>query len=221
VAPLAVVHHVLGLPSPETYGDAGMLVWRRSLRGAAGRAGPNRLVLPGDRRHETTIVRPIKKQNLPMNLQIAIPVALHQAASLVWVGGMFFAHFALRPTIKSTLDPQPRLRVALGVFRHFFPWVWVSILVLWLSGLWIFLGLMGGSAGLYVHAMMGIALVMTLIFTLIYFVPFRRMQRNVADAHWAQAASAFGWIRGLMAVNLALGLTTVVIAAAGPALMDL
>jgi uncharacterized membrane protein len=65
---------------------------------------------------------------------------------------------------------------------------------------------------------MGIALVMTLIFTLIYFLPFRRMQRRVAAADWPNAASAFGWIRGLMAVNLGLGLATVVVAAAGPAL---
>ncbi|CRI66039.1 conserved membrane hypothetical protein [Thiocapsa sp. KS1] len=156
-----------------------------------------------------------------MSLQIAIPIALHQTAGLIWVGGMFFAHFALRPTLKEALDPQPRLRVALGVFQRFFPWVWGSIAVLWLSGLWVFLGVSGGKAGLHVHAMMGIALVMTLIFTLIYFIPFRRMQRRVAAADWPKAASAFGWIRGLMAVNLGLGLATVVIAAAGPALSGL
>jgi uncharacterized membrane protein len=153
-----------------------------------------------------------------MNLETAIPIALHQLASLVWVGGMFFAHFALRPTLKEALDPQPRLRVALGVFQRFFPWVWGSIAVLWLSGLWVFLGVMGGKAGLHVHGMMGIALVMTLIFALIYFIPFRRMQHCVAVSEWAKAASAFGWIRGLMVVNLGLGLATVVIAAAGPAL---
>ncbi|WP_296702321.1 DUF4149 domain-containing protein [Thiocapsa sp. UBA6158] len=154
-----------------------------------------------------------------MNLQIAIPIALHQVAGLIWVGGMFFAHFALRPTLKEALDPQHRLRVARGVFQRFFPWVWGSIAVLWLSGLWVFLGVSGGKAGLYVHAMMGIALIMTLIFTLIYVIPFRRMQSSVAAADWPKAASAFGWIRGLMAVNLGLGLATVVIAAAGPALI--
>jgi uncharacterized membrane protein len=154
-----------------------------------------------------------------MNLHIAVPIALHQAAGLVWVGGMFFAHFALRPTLKETLDPQPRLRVALGVFQRFFPWVWASIAVLWASGLWVFLGVMGAKAGLYVHAMMGIALIMTLIFAAIYFIPFRRMRRSVTAAEWPKAASAFGWIRGLMAVNLGLGLATVLIAAAGPALM--
>jgi uncharacterized membrane protein len=154
-----------------------------------------------------------------MNLQIAIPIALHQAASLIWVGGMFFAHFSLRPTLRETLAPEPRIRVALGVFQRFFPWVWGSIAVLWLSGLWVFLGVMSGRAGLYVHVMMGIALIMTLIFALIYFVPFRRLQRSVGAEDWPKAGSAFGWIRSLMAVNLTLGLTTVLIAAAGPTLI--
>jgi uncharacterized membrane protein len=132
---------------------------------------------------------------------------------------MFFAHVALRPTLRQTLDPEPRLRVALGVFTRFFPWVWGAIALLWLSGLWQFLGLMGGQAGLHVHLMMGVALLMTLIFALIYWVPFRRMRAAVAASDWAPAASAFGWIRGLMAVNLILGLVTVVIAAAGPAVL--
>lgn len=155
-----------------------------------------------------------------MSLQIAIPIALHQVASLVWVGGMFFAHFALRPTLRDALEPAPRLTVALGVFQRFFPWVWGSIAVLWLSGLWVFLGVMGGKAGLHVHAMMGLALIMTLIFCLIYFIPFRRMQRAIAVADWSKAASAFGWIRGLMGLNLGLGLATVVIAASGPVLLN-
>lgn len=154
-----------------------------------------------------------------MNLEMAIPIALHQAASLIWIGGMFFAHFAVRPTIKSVLEPEYRLRVALGVFERFFPWVWGSIVVLWLSGMWIFLGFMGGNAALYVHAMMGLALLMTLIFALIYFLPFRSMQRRVADGDWPKAATAFGWVRALMLLNLAFGLVTVIIASAGPFLI--
>ena len=50
-----------------------------------------------------------------MTLSLAIPLALHQVASVIWVGGMFFAHFALRPTLAGALAPEPRLRVALGV----------------------------------------------------------------------------------------------------------
>ncbi|NCA72304.1 MAG: hypothetical protein EOM91_19975 [Sphingobacteriia bacterium] len=150
---------------------------------------------------------------------MAIPSALHQLASLIWIGGMFFAHFAVRPTLAGTLDPEPRLRVALGVFQRFFPWVWAAIVLLWLSGLWIFLAILGGKAALYVHAMMGLALVMSLIFVGLYALPFRRMRSAVAAGEWLRAAAAFRWIRGLMLINLTLGLVTVLIAAGGPFLI--
>ena len=35
-------------------------------------------------------------------------VVLHLLAALVWVGGMFFAHTALRPTAASVLQPPER-----------------------------------------------------------------------------------------------------------------
>ncbi|MBK1646520.1 hypothetical protein CKO25_18095 [Thiocapsa imhoffii] len=153
-----------------------------------------------------------------MNLSFALPLALHQIASVVWIGGMFFAHFALRPTLQAVLEPEPRLRVALGVFQRFFPWVWGAIALLWLSGLWVFLVVMGGKADTHVHAMMGLALIMTLVFTLIVFLPFRRLERALAAGELPTAAASFAWIRGLMGFNLLLGLATVVIAAAGPSL---
>ena len=96
--------------------------------------------------------------------------------------------------------------------------MWGAIAVLWLSGLWVFLVVMGGKAGPHVHAMMGLALIMTLVFSLIVFLPLRRMERALAVEERSTAASAFAWIRRLMGLNLVLGLTTVVIAAAGPSL---
>ncbi|MEY3672815.1 MAG: hypothetical protein RI904_2472, partial [Pseudomonadota bacterium] len=36
-------------------------------------------------------------------------VVLHLLAALVWVGGMFFAHNALRPMAASVLQPPERL----------------------------------------------------------------------------------------------------------------
>lgn len=150
-----------------------------------------------------------------MTLSFAIALVLHQLASLIWVGGMFFAHVALRPTLAARLEPGPRLSVALGVFERFFPWVRGAIAILWLSGLWIFLGVMGAEAGLHVHLMMGIAALMTAIFAVIDLRYFRRLRLRVAAADWPAAAAAFAWIRRLMATNLVLGLGTVMVASGG------
>jgi uncharacterized membrane protein len=151
-----------------------------------------------------------------MNLSLAVPLALHQLATIVWIGGMFFAHFALRPTIKQTLEPPARIQVALGVFRRFFPWVWVSIATLWVSGLWIAIDVYEKNVGLHVHIMMGIAFVMTLVFVYLYVVPYQAMRAAVEYENWRWASAKFSRIRKLMAVNLMLGLLTAIVAVTGP-----
>jgi uncharacterized membrane protein len=154
-----------------------------------------------------------------MSLQLAFSLALHQLATIVWVGGMFFAHFALRPTLRESLEPPQRFRIALGVFGRFFPWVWLSIAAIWVSGGWVFAVLFGARVGPHVHLMMGIALLMTLIFAYIFFGPYRRMKTAVSGGDWPAAALSFGRIRALMAVNLTLGLITALAGSVGELLV--
>ena len=40
---------------------------------------------------------------------MAIAIALHLLAAVIWVGGMFFAYMALRPAAASLLEPPLRL----------------------------------------------------------------------------------------------------------------
>ncbi|NTV95532.1 MAG: hypothetical protein HGA75_08965, partial [Thiobacillus sp.] len=40
----------------------------------------------------------------------------HVLATVVWVGGMFFAHQCLRPVVLAQLEPPQRLRLWDGVF---------------------------------------------------------------------------------------------------------
>lgn len=151
-----------------------------------------------------------------MDLSLAIPRTLHQLAGIVWIGGMFFAHFALRPTLKSSLEIQARVEVANGVFRRFFPWVWGSIVTLWISGFWIAFVAYGSNAALHVHIMMGIALVMTLIFIYLFAVPYRRLRIAMEYENWRWAGAEASQVRKWMAVNLALGIATVLVASVGP-----
>jgi len=151
-----------------------------------------------------------------MTLAIALAFGLHQLATVVWVGGMFFAHMALRPAAAESLQAPPRLQLMAGVFRRFFAWVWAAIVLLWGSGLWIFLVPLAGRAGGHVHLMMGIAAVMTCIFVFIYVLPYRGFRSAVGGGDWASAGVRLGLIRRLIGVNLVLGLITALAGAAGP-----
>ena len=153
-----------------------------------------------------------------MQYQWALALALHQLGAIVWVGGMFFAHMALRPASSELLAPPQRLPLMLRVFDRFFLWVWGSILVLWASGLWIFLGLFAGKVGLHVHLMMGLASLMTVLFVFLWFVPYRRMKAFVEAEDWQGAAGRLSVIRTIILVNLMLGLVTAVLGVTGPKL---
>jgi len=147
---------------------------------------------------------------------IAFATALHALAATVWVGGMFFAYMALRPAL-GPLPPSERLPLWGRTFARFFAWVWVSIAILLATGYGIMFGGMGGFAGAppYVHLMQGLGILMILIFLHLWFAPYARLRRALAEGHIPIAAAQISQIRTLVAVNLGLGLLTVLIGAGG------
>jgi uncharacterized membrane protein len=136
---------------------------------------------------------------------------LHLLASTVWVGGMFFAHIALRPAALA-LNPSERLPLWVGVFQRFFPFVWAAVLLLLATGYGIIFR-MGGFAvaPLYMHLMSGVGVVMSLIFMYIYFVPYPRLCKTVAAGDLSAAATQLARIRRLVGTNLILGLASLAI----------
>lgn len=141
---------------------------------------------------------------------------LHVLAATVWVGGMFFAVVCLRPRA-ADLEAAARVKLWAGVLSRFFPWVWASIGVLLVTGLWMTFAVLGGmkDAGLHVHLMLGLGLVMMLLAAHAYFAPFRRLRLAVAGSHWADAGKSLNQIRLFITVNLALGLLVVAIGSGG------
>ena len=59
---------------------------------------------------------------------------IHLAGVIVWVGGMAFAHFCLRPAALE-LSPAERLGLWSRVLGRFFRIVWVAIGAILISGL--------------------------------------------------------------------------------------
>ena len=57
---------------------------------------------------------------------------VHLLAVIVWVGGMFFAHFFLRPAVQG-LQPSDRVMLMHGVLQRFFAWVLVLAVVVLVS----------------------------------------------------------------------------------------
>lgn len=135
--------------------------------------------------------------------------ALHLLCAVLWVGGMFFAYVVLRPSMAAIEAPQ-RMLLHTRVFGKFFLVIWHAMPVILLSG-FAMLGLRWdmATAPWQINAMMGLGLLMSAVFLVIFFGPYRQFRRTT-DRN--RMTSRLDSIRKLIGLNLILGLITVIVA---------
>lgn len=146
----------------------------------------------------------------------SILLLVHLAGVIVWVGGMFFAHFCLRPEAAAQLQPPQRLPLLAGVLGRFFSSVAVAVGAILISGFGLILSVGMAHAPWPWHLMLTSGLVMSGIFIYIYGVLFQRLRAGVAIQDWPTAGAEMNRIRPLVAFNLLLGTLTVAVAILGP-----
>ena len=147
---------------------------------------------------------------------MALLKTVHVLAVLVWVGGMAFAHFFLRPSL-AVLPPPQRVQLMHAVLGRFFAAVLVAIGLIVASGLWI----IGRVARLTVQSgasfswpldwvvMTAVGVLMVAIFGHIRFVLYKRLDRAVQAGDMPAGGVALAAIRQWVGVNLVLGLALV------------
>ncbi len=138
---------------------------------------------------------------------------VHLASAVVWLGGMVFAHFALRPAAMQVLEPPARLPLMTLALGRFFRLVAVAVVAILLSG-WLLIARVGlAQAPVGWHLMLAIGVLMALVFAFIYVRLYPALRDAVAAKQWAAGASVLNRIRGLVFVNLCLGFLAVAAAA--------
>jgi uncharacterized membrane protein len=139
---------------------------------------------------------------------------LHLAAGIVWLGGMTFMLFALRPALIEQLVGEQRIRLLALVLKRFFAIVLGAIAVLLLTGLHLYgagakaVGM--ASIPLGWHLMAGLGIAMILLFGHIYFGGFRGLKRAVDAADLPAAAAKATQIHKLVVVNFVMGWAAVI-----------
>ena len=147
---------------------------------------------------------------------ITLALTLHLLSAVIWVGGMFAAYMCLRPAA-GPLEPPQRLALWRGFFQKFFPWVWVSALLLLVTGYWMLVAHFGGFKGapLYINLMQMLGLVMVALYLWLLHGPWLKFKRAVDAQNWPAAGGQLNRIRQIIAVNLPLGLVVTVIGGTG------
>ncbi|MEK9692549.1 MAG: CopD family protein [Rhodospirillaceae bacterium] len=147
---------------------------------------------------------------------IALAVALHLIFALIWVGGMFFAVYVMR-LAAGPLDPPERIALWDRGFKRFFPWVWLSIIALPLTGYYLIFEVYGGMANLPIpyHIMHMLGLVMILLFLHLWFAPYARFKKALDAEDIPSAGIQLNAIRIIVTVNLYIGIINSMIGASG------
>jgi uncharacterized membrane protein len=142
-----------------------------------------------------------------LNILYGVLKALHVLCAVVWVGGMFFAYVVLRPGL-TVLEPPQRIALHSQVFRRFFLLVWHVMPLIVLTGFIMIFFVFGGMANVAwpVHVMLLLGLIMSAIFLALFFGPYRTFRASPGPAPLEA-------IRKLIAINLVIGVVTIVIAA--------
>ncbi|MFN2360050.1 MAG: CopD family protein [Marinobacter sp.] len=148
---------------------------------------------------------------------MSLAIALHVLSAVIWVGGMFFAYMAMRPAVVEVIDASQRGVLWCHTLARFFRWVWVSVILLLVTGYWMIFSVFGGMAGAgwHIHVMQGLGIVMILLYFHVYFAPFRRLTQAVANQDSQEGGRQVAQIRRLVGINLILGLIVVAIGAGG------
>jgi uncharacterized membrane protein len=149
-------------------------------------------------------------------ISITTALALHMLSAVVWVGGMFAAYMCLRPAAGALEAPQ-RLRLWRGFFQKFFPWVWVSAVLLVASGYWMMTTHFGGFAGAppYIDVMQALGWLMIVLYALMFHGPWRKFKRAVEAENWPAAGESLRHIRIIIMINLPLGLIVTIVGGTG------
>jgi uncharacterized membrane protein len=122
----------------------------------------------------------------------------------------------LRPAA-GKLEPPQRLTLWRGFFQKFFPWVWMSVVLLLATGYWMMATHFGGFANAppYVNIMQALGWVMVLLYLLLFHGPWLKFKRAVDAQDWPAARNQLERIRVIIAINLPLGLIVTIIGGTG------
>jgi uncharacterized membrane protein len=151
--------------------------------------------------------------------------AFHLLGVIVWVGGMAFALFCLRPAAR-VLEPPARITLLHAALRRFLVVVSAAIAVIFVCGVAMIAIAWSTAvrAGLRFnmpldwYTMIVVFVLMFAVFLHIRNVLFPRLDSAVREQRWADGAAVHGAIRWDLSINLVLGaLITVFVRLGGTA----
>jgi uncharacterized membrane protein len=147
---------------------------------------------------------------------MTIVFPLHILATIVFLGGLFFATFVVRPIARG-LDIETASLLWQRMLSRVFAPAWVSLLLILGTGIGMVFLKFGGFSGVpMIHrANMLIGIPAIALFAYVFFGPWRLYRRTISRRDWTAARSAITRVRVVIAIVLVLGVIASVVSAVG------
>jgi len=146
---------------------------------------------------------------------MAVALAVHILATTIFLGGLFLSRVVLKP---GNRVPELRSEYGLwqGILARYFPWAWISVVLIIASGISMVFLKFGGPSGIPAlhRANMVIGIPAILLFVYLLFGPWQRFRRS-GSKDWFDAEPTMRRVRLIMTVILTLGLISSAVSAAG------
>lgn len=141
---------------------------------------------------------------------------LHIVATIVLLGGLFFAWFVFRP-IARDLDIETASSLWQQMLSRFFAWGWVSLLLILATGVGMVFLKFGGFSGVpMIHrGNMVVGIPAIALFGYLFFGPWQQYRRTISRRDWNAAEKEIRRVRVVMGIILVLGVVASVVSAVG------
>ena len=147
----------------------------------------------------------------------ALAIIFHLVAINIWVGGMFFIIIVLGKVV-STLEEPVQLAFWQHTLKRFFVWVWFAVIGLLGTGIGMILYRFGDLTitPWYILVMASLGISMVCIFMVIYFIFYRKFEREFNAGNIEEGRYQLHMIRRLGIINMVLGFCVVVVIGGSP-----
>jgi uncharacterized membrane protein len=147
---------------------------------------------------------------------MTVVLPLHILATIVFVGGLFFASVVFQPVARG-LNIDTSSSLWYQILSRFFAWAWVSMLLILATGIGMVFLKFGGFSGVpMIHrGNMAIGIPAIVLFVYVFFGPWQRYRRTVSRRDWTTAQREITRVRVVLGIILVLGLLASIVSAVG------
>ncbi len=139
-------------------------------------------------------------------------VFIHVFSAIIWIGGMIMMRFSVMPSLALITDGKVRISKTISIFKSFFRMVVIAIAFIFISAIFMIIGLGFKGSDLYSIVLIKEALlvIMTIAFAYAY-TQVNKAERRFVEGDMENAKKHISKVKYAILINLPLSIITIIL----------